>query len=271
LSAGKTDIWMPVYIGDYLADTMRVSTEQHGGYLLLLFHLWRRGILPDDVVLAQITGLGVSAWSSARQVLGEFFEIRDGLWHHGRVERGRSRIAAKQQSNSNNATLPTFGGWSKPRLLSATRDAAVDACGTRSTSASRTATAMPDDAKPDSKPELLRGLPSCGRSREMPIADPRHAPSRAILAEYWKYWSYKNHASPEMPWQGLDAEAPGDFLAASPNLNDAPLRSPSGHAAGLSSFTGPHRWNSERCCLDGFALDSGEKPNFHHPPSRRAQ
>ena len=74
MSAGKTDIWMPVYIGDYLADTMRVSTEQHGGYLLLLFHLWRRGILPDDVVLAQITGLGVSAWSSARQVLGEFFK-----------------------------------------------------------------------------------------------------------------------------------------------------------------------------------------------------
>ncbi len=248
---------------------MHLSTEQHGGYLLLLFHLWRRGILPDDdVVLAQITGLGISAWSTARQVLGEFFEIRDGLWHHGRVERKRNRNAAKQQSNSNKATLPTFGGWSKPGLLSATRDAAVDACGTRSTSASRTATAMPDDAKPDSKPELLRGLPSSGRSREKRIADPRHAPSRAILAEYR---SYKNHASPEMPWQGLDAEALGDFLAASPNLNDAPLRSLSGHAAGVSSFTGPHRWNSERCCPQGFALDSGEKPNFHHPPSRRAQ
>ena len=248
---------------------MHLSTEQHGGYLLLLFHLWRRGILPDDdVVLAQITGLGISAWSTARQVLGEFFEIRDGLWHHGRVERERSRNAAKQQSNSNKATLPTFGGWSKPGLLSATRDAAVDACGTRSTSASRTATAMPDDAKPDSKPELLRGLPSSGRSREKRIADPRHAPSRAILAEYR---SYKNHASPAMPWQGLDAEALGDFLAASPNLNDAPLRSLSGHAAGVSSFTGPHRWNSERCCPQGFALDSGEKPNFHHPPSRRAQ
>jgi hypothetical protein len=248
---------------------MHLSTEQHGGYLLLLFHLLRRGILPDDdVVRVQITGLGISASSTARQMLGEFFEIRDGLWHDGRVKRGRSRIAAKQRSNSNNATLPTFGGWSKPGLLSATRDAAVDACGARSTSAPRTATAMPDDAKPDSKPELLRGLPSCGRSREKRIADPRHARSRAILAEYW---SYKNHASPEMPWQGLDAEALGDVLAASPNLNDAPLRSLSGHAAGLSSFAGPHRWNSERCRLHGFALDSGGKPNFHHPPSRRAQ
>ncbi len=84
------------------ADTMHLSTEQHGAYLLLLFHLWRRGsVHDDDAVLAQITGLTQSAWNSHRQVLAAFFEIRDGQWHHGRVERERIRIAAKQQAQSN--------------------------------------------------------------------------------------------------------------------------------------------------------------------------
>jgi uncharacterized protein YdaU (DUF1376 family) len=222
LSAGKNDIWMPVYIGDYLADTMHLSTEQHGGYLLLLFHLWRRGILPDDdVVLAQVTGLSISAWSTTRAVLGEFFEIRDGLWHHGRVERERSRVAAKQTSNSNKAKLAAHGRWGKPGPLSTARDAAGDACSIHSSNASGTAPAMPDDAKPDSEPELLRALPSSGRAREKRASDARHTPFRAILAEYW---SYKNHASPEMPWLGRDAKALGDFLAASPNLSDTQFR-----------------------------------------------
>src|ERR1700723_2883178 len=102
---------MPVYIGDYLADTMHLSTEQHGAYLLLLFHLWRRGILQDDdVVLAQITGLPMRAWSICRVVLAEFFEIRDGLWHHGRVERERGRPATKQTHDSHGASYTPGGG-----------------------------------------------------------------------------------------------------------------------------------------------------------------
>src|ERR1700730_18272561 len=97
---------MPVFIGDYLADTMHLSTEQHGAYLLLLFHLWRRGTLQDDDgALAQITGLSKNGWSQARQVLSEFLEIHDGLWRQGRVERERLRVTAKQLSNSKQAKL----------------------------------------------------------------------------------------------------------------------------------------------------------------------
>jgi uncharacterized protein YdaU (DUF1376 family) len=114
LSAVKNDILMPVYIGEYLADTMHLNTEQHGAYLLLLFHLWRRGILhDDDIALAQITRLGKNAWSIARPVLADFFEIYDGLWHHGHVEQERTRASAKQQTNSAKAKLAARSRWGK--------------------------------------------------------------------------------------------------------------------------------------------------------------
>lgn len=105
---------MPVFIGDYLADTMHLSTEQHGAYLMLLFHLWRRGSLRDeDGVLAKISGLGESAWKLHRPVLAEFFKIRDGQWAHGRVEKERARVTATKQSNAKKSKLAASSRWGK--------------------------------------------------------------------------------------------------------------------------------------------------------------
>src|ERR1700761_4719510 len=142
---------MPVFIGDYLADTMHLSTEQHGAYLLLLFHLWRRGTLQDDDgALAQITGLSRYAWNQARPVLAGFFQVQDGLWRHGRVERERLRVTTKQLSNSKQAKLAAARRWAKPELLLPGMHASGDAVSN--------ADALPDDADSHShsEPELLK-------------------------------------------------------------------------------------------------------------------
>lgn len=108
----KTDIWMPLYIGDYLADTSRLTTEQHGAYLLLLMDYWRSGRLPDDdKVLSQISKLSNDAWSNARAMLEQFFSIEDGYWIHSRVEQEMAEAKVNKQKNHDRAVKAAKSRW----------------------------------------------------------------------------------------------------------------------------------------------------------------
>lgn len=99
----KPDTWMPLYIGDYLQDTTRLSTEQHGAYLLLIMDYWTNGPLPDDdTSLAQVTRLQLTAWKKHRPALSRLFLIADGEWRHKRVEEEYAKAVAfneKQKAN----------------------------------------------------------------------------------------------------------------------------------------------------------------------------
>ena len=76
--------WMPLYVGDYLGDTGHLTTAQHGAYLLLMMHYWRKGDLPDDDrQLSKITKLPLKTWCEYRPTLQDFFG--EG-WKHKRID-----------------------------------------------------------------------------------------------------------------------------------------------------------------------------------------
>jgi len=110
----KADIWMPLYIGDYLADTARLTTEQHGAYLLLLMDYWRSGRLPDnDQILAQISKLSPDAWSNAKAMLMQFFSIEDGYWIHARVEKELTLAMDNKAKMHDRASKAAQARWDK--------------------------------------------------------------------------------------------------------------------------------------------------------------
>lgn len=88
MSGARPDTWMPFYIGDYLADTMHLTREQHGAYMLLIFAYWRRGepLPDDDRQLAATVRATLAEWRRLRPVMAPFFQISDGRWTHRRID-----------------------------------------------------------------------------------------------------------------------------------------------------------------------------------------
>jgi uncharacterized protein YdaU (DUF1376 family) len=114
-TSNSTKLWMPLYVADYLADTSRLTTEQHGAYLLLMFDYWRNGALPDDdAVLAQVCRLSLDAWSIHRAVLRGFFSpAEDGLLHQKRIDAEITKAQLNRSVSVSRAKKAAEARWGK--------------------------------------------------------------------------------------------------------------------------------------------------------------
>jgi uncharacterized protein YdaU (DUF1376 family) len=87
--------WMPFYVADYLADTRRLTTLEHGAYILLIMDYWRNGCLPDDDErLARIAGLPVCEWICVRIAIEPLFQHG---WRHSRIDTELKKSADKAE------------------------------------------------------------------------------------------------------------------------------------------------------------------------------
>ena len=68
--------WMPLFWGDFLANTMHLSAQEAGAYLFLIAHAWENdGKIPGERVrLARIAHVRDDQWNRVWNVVQRFFE-----------------------------------------------------------------------------------------------------------------------------------------------------------------------------------------------------
>jgi uncharacterized protein YdaU (DUF1376 family) len=110
--------WMPLFWGDFLANTMHLSAQEAGAYLFLIAHAWEHeGEIPTEPVrLARIAHVRQDQWKKVWPALEEFFDItRDGpsisrtthrrvmdeLDRLGKISNKRSAAAKQMHGKSN--------------------------------------------------------------------------------------------------------------------------------------------------------------------------
>jgi uncharacterized protein YdaU (DUF1376 family) len=104
--------FMQLYVADYIGDTLHLTTEQHGAYLLLLMAMWRAGgSLPNEEhKLARIAGLSPARW---RRVSGDvmvFFNEIDGQITQKRLA---AEIEKAKEKSAKRAEAGAKGGIAK--------------------------------------------------------------------------------------------------------------------------------------------------------------
>jgi uncharacterized protein YdaU (DUF1376 family) len=103
---------MQLYVSDFIGDTLHLSTEQVGAYLLLLMAMWNAGgSLPDDEAkLARIVRMSVKKWRAVAPDMMTFFDLVDGAVRHNRLTKELQKSEGKSHSR---ASAGAEGGKAK--------------------------------------------------------------------------------------------------------------------------------------------------------------
>ena len=94
--------FMQLYVSDFIGDTLHLSTEQIGAYMLLLMAMWNAGgKLPnDDAKLARVVRMSVKKWLAIKHDLLGFFDVDGAEISHNRLTKELQKSERKSQSRA---------------------------------------------------------------------------------------------------------------------------------------------------------------------------
>lgn len=94
--------FMQLYVSDFVGDTLMLSAEHVGAYMLLLIALWNaHGELPnDDKKLARVARVTLKKWHLLSRDLLPFFEVTDTTITHRRLKKELQKSERQSQSRA---------------------------------------------------------------------------------------------------------------------------------------------------------------------------
>ncbi|MBN9216827.1 MAG: DUF1376 domain-containing protein [Mesorhizobium sp.] len=94
--------FMQLYVSDFVGDTLPLSTEQIGAYMLILMAMWNAGgrLPDDDAKLARVARLSLKRWRAISADLLGFFEREAGEIGHKRLTRELLKAQAKSKARA---------------------------------------------------------------------------------------------------------------------------------------------------------------------------
>lgn len=218
--SAKTDIWMPLYIGDYLADTVMLNAEQSGCYLHWLMAYWRTGPLDDDLpALIQMGKLtSADAPSIAQALLKRFFaQNGDGRWHQKRMDAEKERWLSKKLKAKEKASKAASNRWcSKDATSNAPSipQAMLERCPSPSPLPKEQILFTPSSAEADlANKKKKRSKKKSSLPTKTDIKDARHSIFKMAI---WDYWKSKN--SIDCPWGVPEGRTLDIWLSSCPNI-----------------------------------------------------
>jgi uncharacterized protein YdaU (DUF1376 family) len=133
--------WMPLFWGDFLANTMHLSAQEAGAYLFLIAHAWEHdGVIPGEKVrLARIAHIRQDQWNRVWFALEKFFEptsvvpLIDGYTHRrvtdelhrlGKIANKRKAAAVQMHSKSYADASASTSKTNRESSLNGKQDAA---------------------------------------------------------------------------------------------------------------------------------------------------
>ncbi|HUX78233.1 MAG TPA: DUF1376 domain-containing protein [Alphaproteobacteria bacterium] len=100
----KTDIWMPVFIGDFLKDTAFLSFSEKGEYLMILMHLWNLGGYATLEEIRGLTGFTKRKFDTKWKKFERFFAENSSGFYQKRLlnELNKSKQIREKRTESAN-------------------------------------------------------------------------------------------------------------------------------------------------------------------------